>query len=223
MLSHTVQVIGNFPKQKDKQHHVIEQRALHATQAKLQKILRQADSSDGFRTIKTWRHIFPHMPYTRKPAENKMGKGKGNVEGFVAVCKKGQIILEWTTPPPNTSDLLLHQVYSECSVRLPLQVKLVRRPKFRPSVPLAVEDKMKEMKAKRQSGELKRTTLIPFRRFPNALEEYYVELSDEEKERMEKWFNPFGRDYRDSFRHFKMRNLRKMRWDRATTQQEKQL
>ena len=43
---------------------------------------------------KVWIRIFPDQPFTRKPAETRMGKGKGNPEGFEAKIKPGKIIFE---------------------------------------------------------------------------------------------------------------------------------
>ena len=43
---------------------------------------------------KIWIRIFPDKPVTRKPAETRMGKGKGNVEFWVAVVKPGRIMFE---------------------------------------------------------------------------------------------------------------------------------
>ena len=43
---------------------------------------------------KIWIRVFPDKPITRKPAETRMGKGKGSVEGWVAVVKPGKIIYE---------------------------------------------------------------------------------------------------------------------------------
>ncbi len=45
---------------------------------------------------KIWIRIFPDKPYTRKPAEVRMGKGKGAPEGWVAVIKPGRILYEMT-------------------------------------------------------------------------------------------------------------------------------
>jgi large subunit ribosomal protein L16 len=41
-----------------------------------------------------WIRIFPHKPVTKKPAETRMGSGKGNPEGWVAVVKPGQVLFE---------------------------------------------------------------------------------------------------------------------------------
>jgi large subunit ribosomal protein L16 len=43
---------------------------------------------------KIWIRIFPDKPYTKKPAETRMGKGKGPPEGWVAVVKPGRILYE---------------------------------------------------------------------------------------------------------------------------------
>ena len=43
---------------------------------------------------KVWINIFPHKPITKKPAEVRMGSGKGNVEYYVAVVKPGRILFE---------------------------------------------------------------------------------------------------------------------------------
>lgn len=43
---------------------------------------------------KIWVKIFPDNPFTKKPAEVKMGKGKGDVEGYVAIVKPGRMIFE---------------------------------------------------------------------------------------------------------------------------------
>ncbi|MEA2684619.1 MAG: large subunit ribosomal protein [Chloroflexota bacterium] len=43
---------------------------------------------------KIWIRIFPSKPYTKKPAETRMGSGKGNPEGWVAVVKPGRILFE---------------------------------------------------------------------------------------------------------------------------------
>jgi large subunit ribosomal protein L16 len=46
---------------------------------------------------RTWIRIFPDKPYTKKPAETRQGSGKGNVEGYVAVIRPGQILFEVTS------------------------------------------------------------------------------------------------------------------------------
>ncbi len=43
---------------------------------------------------KVWIRIFPDLPVTKQPAETRMGKGKGDIEGYVAVVKPGRILFE---------------------------------------------------------------------------------------------------------------------------------
>src|SRR5512134_1423429 len=43
---------------------------------------------------KMWIRVFPDKPYTKKPAETRMGKGKGPPEGWVAVIKPGRVLFE---------------------------------------------------------------------------------------------------------------------------------
>jgi large subunit ribosomal protein L16 len=43
---------------------------------------------------KMWCRVFPDKPYTKKPLETRMGKGKGNPEGWVAVIKPGRMLFE---------------------------------------------------------------------------------------------------------------------------------
>ena len=49
---------------------------------------------------KMWVRIFPDKPYTKKPAETRMGKGKGPVESWVAVVRPGRILFEVEGLPP---------------------------------------------------------------------------------------------------------------------------
>ena len=55
---------------------------------------RQAIARHMKREGQIWIRIFPDKPYTKKPAEVRMGKGKGNPEGFVAPVTPGRILIE---------------------------------------------------------------------------------------------------------------------------------
>lgn len=55
---------------------------------------RKAISRALGKTGKVWIRIFPDMPFTKKPAEVKMGKGKGDIEGYCARVLAGQILFE---------------------------------------------------------------------------------------------------------------------------------
>ena len=48
---------------------------------------------------KVWINVFPDKPYTKKPAETRMGSGKGNPEGWVAVVKPGRVMFELAGVP----------------------------------------------------------------------------------------------------------------------------
>ena len=48
---------------------------------------------------KVWINVFPDKPFTKKPAETRMGKGKGSPEGWVAVVKPGRVMFELSGVP----------------------------------------------------------------------------------------------------------------------------
>ena len=54
------------------------------------KVIAHSMSKSG----KIWTRIFPDHPYTQKPAEVKMGKGKGELQGYVAIIKPGNVLFE---------------------------------------------------------------------------------------------------------------------------------
>ncbi|MRR29215.1 50S ribosomal protein L16, partial [bacterium] len=58
---------------------------------------------------KVWIRIFPDHPYTQKPPETRMGKGKGNVEYWVSVVKPGRIMFEVGGLPADQALEALHQ------------------------------------------------------------------------------------------------------------------
>ena len=72
---------------------------------------------------KVWIRIFPDKPLTKKPAETRMGKGKGAPDSWVAVIRPGRILYE--------VDGLTHEVAIEAmrlaAQKLPLKTKVVRR------------------------------------------------------------------------------------------------
>jgi large subunit ribosomal protein L16 len=56
---------------------------------------------------KVWINVFPDKPYTKKPAETRMGSGKGSPEGWVAVIKPGRVMFELAgVPEPLAKDAL---------------------------------------------------------------------------------------------------------------------
>jgi large subunit ribosomal protein L16 len=72
---------------------------------------------------KLWIRVFPDKPITKKPAETRMGKGKGNPEGWVAVVKPGRILFEIEGV---TKDIAL-KAMALASAKLPITTRLVER------------------------------------------------------------------------------------------------
>jgi large subunit ribosomal protein L16 len=72
---------------------------------------------------KVWIRIFPDKPYTKKPAETRMGKGKGSPESWVAVIRPGRIMFEMAGV-----DLeLAREAMKLAGAKLPIKTKFVMR------------------------------------------------------------------------------------------------
>src|SRR3989338_9871036 len=72
---------------------------------------------------KMWLRIFPDKSYTKKPAETRMGKGKGAPEYYVAVIKPGRILFEMGGIP----EQLARSAMRVCAHKLPIRTKFVKR------------------------------------------------------------------------------------------------
>lgn len=72
---------------------------------------------------KLYLRVFPDKPITKKPAETRMGKGKGGVEFWVAVVKRDRIICEIAGLDEATAKQVLKQV----TYKLPMKTKIVKR------------------------------------------------------------------------------------------------
>ena len=72
---------------------------------------------------KFWCRIFPDKPVTAKPAETRMGKGKGSVDHWVAVVKPGRIMFEVSGVPDDIAKLALTQA----AYKLPIPTQVVSR------------------------------------------------------------------------------------------------
>ena len=72
---------------------------------------------------KVWIRIFPDKPVTQKPAETRMGKGKGNPEKWVAVVKPGRVLFELEGVPED----LAKEAIRLAGYKLPLKTKFVKR------------------------------------------------------------------------------------------------
>jgi large subunit ribosomal protein L16 len=72
---------------------------------------------------KVWIRIFPDKPITKKPAETRMGKGKGNPEYWVAVVKPGRILYEMS----GVSEEIAKEAFRLAMHKLPIATRFVRR------------------------------------------------------------------------------------------------
>jgi len=72
---------------------------------------------------KVWIRLFPDKPITKKPAETRMGKGKGNPEGWVAVVKPGRVMFELE----GIEEPLARKALALAAAKLPVKSKFVRR------------------------------------------------------------------------------------------------
>ncbi len=75
------------------------------------------------RSGRVWIRIFPDKPITTKPAETRMGKGKGNPSGWVAVVKPGRILYEME----GVAEEVAREALRLASHKLPIATKLVVR------------------------------------------------------------------------------------------------
>ena len=72
---------------------------------------------------KVWINLFPDKPFTKKPAETRMGSGKGSPEGWVAVVKPGRVMFELSgVPEPHAKEAL-----RLAAQKLPIKAKFVKR------------------------------------------------------------------------------------------------
>ncbi|NTW17175.1 MAG: 50S ribosomal protein L16 [Syntrophaceae bacterium] len=72
---------------------------------------------------KIWIRIFPHKSITKKPAETRMGKGKGAPEGWVAVVKPGVVLYEME----GVSEETAREAFRLASYKLPIATKFLSR------------------------------------------------------------------------------------------------
>lgn len=70
-----------------------------------------------------WIRVFPDKPITKHPAETRMGSGKGDVVGFVAVVKRGQIVFEMGAVPLEVAQ----EAIRLASHKLPLKTKFITK------------------------------------------------------------------------------------------------
>ncbi len=72
---------------------------------------------------KIWLRVFPDKPFSKKPAETRMGKGKGSPEYYVCVIKPGRVLFEMGGVP----EALAKSAMRLCAHKIPLRTKFVKR------------------------------------------------------------------------------------------------
>jgi large subunit ribosomal protein L16 len=72
---------------------------------------------------KVWINVFPDKPVTKKPAETRMGSGKGNPEFWVAVVKPGRVLFELSFPVREQAFEALNKAIQ----KLPIQARIITR------------------------------------------------------------------------------------------------
>ena len=72
---------------------------------------------------KVWIQVFPDKPVTQKPAETRMGSGKGNVERWVAVVKPGRVMFELA----GVEEALAREALERAIQKLPIKARVITR------------------------------------------------------------------------------------------------
>ena len=72
---------------------------------------------------KVWINVFPDKPFTKKPAETRMGSGKGNPELWVAVVKPGRVLFELSFPNEEQAKAALNKAVQ----KLPIKARVITR------------------------------------------------------------------------------------------------
>src|SRR3954451_21376547 len=72
---------------------------------------------------KVWINVFPDKPVTQKPAETRMGSGKGNPEHWVAVVRPGRVMFELNYPTPDIAKAALERAIQ----KLPIKARVISR------------------------------------------------------------------------------------------------
>jgi len=83
------------------------------------KVLSRSIGKSG----RLWIRIFPDMPYTSKPAEVKLGKGKGDLQGYVAPVLPGRIVFE----VDGIDEAMAREALRKAGTKLPMKTKVVSR------------------------------------------------------------------------------------------------
>ena len=84
---------------------------------------RKAIAHSMSKSGKIWTRIFPDHPYTQKPAEVKMGKGKGELQGYVAIIKPGRVLFE----VDGVAEEAAKEMLRKGGAKLPVETKFLAR------------------------------------------------------------------------------------------------
>jgi large subunit ribosomal protein L16 len=100
-------------------------KAISAGRIRSQEIeaARKAISHSLGKTGKIWTRIFPDRPFTQKPAEVKMGKGKGDPQGYVAVIRPGRVLFE----VDGVDEKIAHEVLRKGGAKIRVDTKIINR------------------------------------------------------------------------------------------------
>ena len=105
---------GSYALKALEQHWITDRQIEAARQALTRSMKREGN---------VWIRIFPDKPITRKPAEVRMGKGKGNVEYWVAQIQPGKVLYEIE----GVSEELAREAFALAAAKLPLATSFVKR------------------------------------------------------------------------------------------------
>lgn len=83
------------------------------------KVLSRSIGKSG----RLWIRIFPDMPYTAKPAEVKLGKGKGDLQGYVAPVRAGRVLFE----VDGIEEAMAREALRKAGTKLPVKTKVIAR------------------------------------------------------------------------------------------------
>ena len=84
---------------------------------------RRALSRAGGKSAKIWTRIFPDRPFTKKPAEVRMGSGKGDLAGYVMDVRPGRILFEID----GATEAVAREALRKAGAKLPVKVRIIAR------------------------------------------------------------------------------------------------
>ena len=97
--------------------------ATHLTAKQIESV-RQTLNRQLKRKGKVWLRVFPHIPVTSKPTENRMGKGKGSVDYWCAPMKAGTILFE---VGGNVSDVQIKEALKKGSSKIQVRTRIISK------------------------------------------------------------------------------------------------